>query len=294
MNFPPRRGSVRIDPMQPSRVRCLFLVSVFLLSSLSLIHAQRKSFDELKIAAEAGDPVAQMEFAVRLSPTSPEYEIWLRKAAKQHYPPAQGKLGQNLLNRARTEFKLPQEAVAEIGMEAQLWSTRAATQGDQQGKANLALIYLEGWYAKGDLVQAYKWGELAAQSGTNNLAGSLGQSCRDRAAQKMTSEQIEEARELIAEFKPTRPEGFAFAPPPPIVYSDLTLKGISGSGNRRFAMINDQTFSPGDQLPVKVADKKLKVRCIEIRERSVIVTIEGEEGQKELAVEAKPTADTAR
>jgi hypothetical protein len=272
--------------MQPLQGR--WLIFLIVLFSLSFVHAQHKSLADLKIAADAGDPVAQTELADRVGALSPESEVLLRMAAAQNYAPAQGKLGNRILNRSRMQFGKTPEECAALGKEALMWCMRAAMQGDKKGQAGLASIYLEGKWIHRDFVQAYKWGDLAAQAGSTEVAGVLGQSCRHDATLKMTREQIEEARKLVAEFKPVGPEFFDLPPPP--LYSDLKLKGISGSGNRRLAMINNQTFASGDQLPVKVGDKKVNVRCVEIHERSVIVAIEGESGQKELSLDIKPTS----
>jgi len=53
------------------------------------------------------------------------------------------------------------EVRAAIADEAIKWATLAANQGDKQGQANLAQIYLEGKWVKQDLIEAYKWGDLS-------------------------------------------------------------------------------------------------------------------------------------
>jgi thioredoxin-related protein len=74
--------------------------------------------------------------------------------------------------------------------------------------------------------------------------------------------------------------GAATAPPPR--YTDLVLKNISGNPNRRFALINNQTFAAGEAARVKLADGEVQVRCLEIRPQSVVVTVAGQTGQREL------------
>jgi len=69
---------------------------------------------------------------------------------------------------------------------------------------------------------------------------------------------------------------------PPIRYTNLTLKTISGTANRRFALLNDQTLTAGETLPVKLQDGKVNVRCVEIRDESVIVAVQGEKGPREI------------
>ena len=65
-------------------------------------------------------------------------------------------------------------------------------------------------------------------------------------------------------------------------YDDLKLTGLSGSATRRFAIVNNQTFAPGESARVKLKDGEVKVLCKEIRERSVLVQLEGSAETKEL------------
>jgi len=53
------------------------------------------------------------------------------------------------------------------------------------------------------------------------------------------------------------------------------LKGISGSKQRRLALINNATFVVGETAKVKVQDQLVEVCCKEIREDSVLVTADG-------------------
>ena len=71
---------------------------------------------------------------------------------------------------------------------------------------------------------------------------------------------------------------------PPARHTDLVLKGISGTKARRFALLNNQTFATGDTAVVKLEDKSVKVRCLEIRERSVVVVVDGQEEPRVLAL----------
>lgn len=69
---------------------------------------------------------------------------------------------------------------------------------------------------------------------------------------------------------------------PPPKYSDLALKNLSGSKNRRLALINNQTFAAGESALVRLGDGQVKVRCLEIRESSVVIQVEGQEQRREL------------
>lgn len=64
--------------------------------------------------------------------------------------------------------------------------------------------------------------------------------------------------------------------PPPPLPDTLQLKGISGLGNRRLALVNNCPLQVGEEGEVKLARAPLRVRCLEIRERSVVLLVEGE------------------
>ena len=72
---------------------------------------------------------------------------------------------------------------------------------------------------------------------------------------------------------------------PPIRYTNLVLKSISGPPSRRFALVNDQTFAAGDDLPVKLLDGRVKVRCVEVRDKSVLLAVQGEDTPREIRLE---------
>jgi len=62
----------------------------------------------------------------------------------------------------------------------------------------------------------------------------------------------------------------------------LSLKGISGPANRRFALINNQPLAAGEDAYVRVPGGQVKVHCWEIREDSAVVSVEGDPVKKEL------------
>ncbi len=67
----------------------------------------------------------------------------------------------------------------------------------------------------------------------------------------------------------------------------LQLRGITGAGNQRFALINNLTFAKGEDGEVRVPNAKIKIRVLEIREKSVIILIDGLPDQKELILPDK-------
>jgi hypothetical protein len=89
------------------------------------------------------------------------------------------------------------------------------------------------------------------------------------------------ARGTRPESKPSGVATWAMPGAKPVHYDGLDLKIISGTPQRRLATVNNQTFLVGETLTVKVRDTSLRVRCLEIRERSVLVDVQGE-GPREL------------
>ena len=60
---------------------------------------------------------------------------------------------------------------------------------------------------------------------------------------------------------------------PAIDYSQLLfLKGISGSANRRLAIINDRSFAVGEDQEVTTPNGKALIHCKEIRDQSVLIS----------------------
>lgn len=62
----------------------------------------------------------------------------------------------------------------------------------------------------------------------------------------------------------------------------LSLKGISGPSNRRFALINNQPLAAGEEAYVRVPGGQVKVHCWEIGTNSVVVSVEGDPQRKVL------------
>jgi len=79
-----------------------------------------------------------------------------------------------------------------------------------------------------------------------------------------------------------------WAPPNavPVRYDNLRLRSITGSGTRRFVLINDQTLAVGESRRVTLGAKKVMVQCLEIREGQAVVQIDGEAKPKLLILES--------
>jgi protein disulfide-isomerase len=75
----------------------------------------------------------------------------------------------------------------------------------------------------------------------------------------------------------------AAGPAPAIRYGELTLKGISGSGNHRMALINNETLMAGETAKVKTLDTRVEITVKEIRDESVIIAVNGQPRELKLA-----------
>jgi hypothetical protein len=57
--------------------------------------------------------------------------------------------------------------------------------------------------------------------------------------------------------------------------TNLVLKGVMGSEKRRLALINDRTFEKAEEGKVRVGDKTVVVKCVDILVDAVVVRIDG-------------------
>ena len=255
-----------------------FVVAFTFLVTCAFAQSGAQTLEQLKIAADAGDPVAQDKLAEHVD--FARAEVLYRKAATQGYAHAEGRLGYRLFMRAQLSPAMKSDARGAIADEAIKWATLAANQGDKQGQANLAQIYLEGKFLKQDLIEAYKWGDLSANNPSLEIIVAPGASFRDAAILQMNAAQIAEARKRVAAFVSHPPQKSDL--PDPAWVQKVKLRGISGKPDHRFAIINDETFAKGDQIAMKIGDRRATVHCLEIHEASVVISLEGIEGTREL------------
>lgn len=66
--------------------------------------------------------------------------------------------------------------------------------------------------------------------------------------------------------------------------SQISLKGISGSGIRRFALINNQPLAAGETALVKISTGQIHVHCWQVSENSAVISIKGDSVKKELSL----------
>ena len=55
----------------------------------------------------------------------------------------------------------------------------------------------------------------------------------------------------------------------------MVLKGLSGTKDKPLAIINNYTFAEGEEAEVRVIHQLFRVKVIEIKERSVIISVNG-------------------
>ncbi|HKS36834.1 MAG TPA: hypothetical protein VJW76_06570 [Verrucomicrobiae bacterium] len=83
-------------------------------------------------------------------------------------------------------------------------------------------------------------------------------------------------------FFPNRQVTSEAMPQPPTPAEVMVLRGVSGSSDRRVALINNRTFTKGEVGELESGTNKFKIRVIEIKEKSVIIEREGQAGSTKL------------
>jgi protein disulfide-isomerase len=88
------------------------------------------------------------------------------------------------------------------------------------------------------------------------------------------------AQSAAAMGKPSGPASTAKATLAP--RGGLQLQGIVAKKGRRIAQINNETLTAGQSAKVRIASGEISIRCLEIRDASVIVRVEGRKEPLEL------------
>jgi thioredoxin-related protein len=85
--------------------------------------------------------------------------------------------------------------------------------------------------------------------------------------------------------RPSRPKAppQVLVAPPPLKYGEITLKGVSGVGRRRLALINNESLMAGESAKVKSFGTNVEVTVKEIRDASVLVVVRGQTRELSLA-----------
>src|SRR5262245_56341813 len=67
----------------------------------------------------------------------------------------------------------------------------------------------------------------------------------------------------------------------------LTVKLILVGQNKKLVQINNRSFEPGEQAEVLAGGLRIKLTCLEIREKSVLVNVEGAAQPRELFIKPR-------
>ena len=65
------------------------------------------------------------------------------------------------------------------------------------------------------------------------------------------------------------------SPPPPSVPDEIVLKGINLLKDRSYCILNNRTVTRGEDFDLKIKGKVYKVRCVEIKDKSVVISVNG-------------------
>ncbi len=112
-----------------------------------------------------------------------------------------------------------------------------------------------------------------------------------QAGDRLAGNELDGVEVRIEPRRPSTPSGgtssaapVTWAPPgaKPVRYDSLQLKGLSGSSAARLALINNQTFRTNESALVTLGDKRVRVECLAIRDRSVLIRVAGEAQPREL------------
>jgi sRNA-binding protein len=124
-----------------------------------------------------------------------------------------------------------------------------------------------------DIVEAYKWAKLVSRNGFQDM---------NRFVLGMTHDQIQEGEKRAREWAPHQTTDEELLE---VIYlREIVLKAIAGTAGRRMAIINGQPLGKGDEAKVKAGQKTVSARCLEVKERSAFVLIEGIRQPKELSL----------
>lgn len=152
-------------------------------------------------AAEKGFTVAQYELGIAydngkgLKKNYAEAVKWYRKAAEQGFIEAQTNLGY--------AYEKGQ-GVKQNYAESIKWYQKAAEKGSLDAQFNLGLLYINGKGMTPDIATAYMWFSLVASDGDPQAMKNVAQ-----LKQRMTPEQLAQARDKIAEWQQKNPKPVA-------------------------------------------------------------------------------------
>ena len=255
--------------MQPPSSKVFSIVVLILASLFQPVAVPATELSDIKALAEKGDAVAQDRLgkAYKADFDYATAAEWYRKSAMQGNAHAQTELGHILIGGEPPVKK--GQSVAANAPEGAGWFLKAANQDYTDAQYEAGRCYRDGKGVSVDPVEAFKWFEVATKKG--HIVAKV---FRDQLVLKLTSDQIAEGQRRSDQFKPNHVEDQFI--------ERLQLKGISGPANRRLALINNESLLAGETATIKIDGQSLTIHCIEIREKSVVISVKGFPDNKEL------------
>jgi TPR repeat protein len=227
-------------------------------------HKPAPTLLELMEAATKGDNLAQNALADIYAShlDGPSALKWYRASAEQANTNAQLSLGKLLLG-GYPASSVSAAVTPDFG-EAVGWLGRAANQGSAEGQLLLAQCYQEGKGVNEDRIEEYKWLALAARQSNTTARAAL-----ENRTLKMRPEEVLTAQQWVDAFVPGKCANL----PEPAYLGQLKLKGISGFGTNRLAVINNHTLAAHEEAQIKLDTISVSVRCLEVKDKSAIVQV---------------------
>ena len=85
-------------------------------------------------------------------------------------------------------------------------------------------------------------------------------------------------------FNPKAPQTQEERPVEPVIPDSIALRGISVVGLKKLAIINTSTVAEGEEVTARINGKVVKITCVEIKEKSAVISVNG--ATKELPLRA--------
>jgi len=236
---------------------------------------------QLKIAAERGDPVAQFEYARKISLSNPKEQFgWFLKSAQQGYALAQDAVAARLDN----EFDPKKKPTAH--REAARWASRAAFQELASAQAKLGRYYDRSIGVPKNPVTGYMWLQIAVLStGGEKAIASMGYRAeRNQMIARITSEQIAEGQRLADQFRLREFRGGINAVEADIIFGQLKLTAAYEVAGQKSAVVNNVRFTVGETKDISIDANPLRFKCAAVDAKSARFTLVGTDYEAPLSL----------
>ena len=300
---PPRAAVQRLDdaalvsPATDARsAMALASPDAVVTGSTQAVAAVGEMPEPLRLAAEAGDPVAAFEVGARFAEGKgvardlSEAAAWYRRAADAGLAPAEYRLA-SLYERGQGVARDPAKAIAlyqraadrgNVGAMHNLavlvsegaagapdaktalsWFVAAANYGVKDSQYNLGVVYARGLGTKENLPEAYKWFAVAAASGDKDAAAR-----RDEVAALLDQDQLALARAAVTAWRPKTPPAAANTVTLPVGGWDGAAEGVTADDQKALVrkiqtLLAEQGYDPGPADGVAGARTRDAVRAFQ-------------------------------